>query len=722
MTRVSIFRLSPLLLLLVTALPLAILLFHDASPTTWAQGRTIPSVPRNVTVTPGNASLTLTWEAPSSWGSFPKGGYEVDWYAGASPPMDSSDWKEASPVDSPLASTATSYTFTGTYGDHTVANGTTYQLRVRAFTVNPNDDTDTLPSYWVVASGTPSAGLTFSFDEATYLVREPLGSFVVSVAANQEVAEDTTIKIKATDGTSTPSDPAANRGTDYGGDAEFTVTMTAGSDRVEFPQEIIDDNLPEPSEKFTLTIASVSSGVVGDQDSAVVTIGDNDVGVEFASTAYSVAEGQSSLTVRVVTTQGSDLSSDFSLTVGYTSHGATAGAACGGNTNPDHVTAPSSVNFLANQTHKEIMITICNNGDRPDYDESFTLTLQTSGATGERIFLGDRSSTTVTIQDDDHSHGISPSLPSLEAVTTSPNEPTATSLSVNVSCVDRGLTWVTDFVLRAVNKDDPKDSHVRYFPPDWSCQSDNDLSVLRTMENLPSRPTATTYRVQARARNLFARISPWSDWVEMTTPAVQHQVDGHGAPPCNGCGNEGDEGVVAQGQGRYTELIAQMYEWRNDPQWVSQKPHTDRWDRALLAFGETVADSSLTAMTAAEAQSWADSGLTRWVDVAAALREIESGGKQQPEPTATPEPTPEPTATPEPTPTPTPTPTREPTPTPEPEPAPEPETSDIVSRYDSNGDGKIDVSELQRAFRDYTQGKITYAEMLEVSNAHQGSD
>ena len=30
----------------------------------------------------------------------------------------------------------------------------------------------------------------------------------------------------------------------------------------------------------------------------------------------------------------------------------------------------------------------------------------------------------------------------------------------------------------------------------------------------------------------------------------------------------------------YTALIAQMYEWRNDPQWVSEKAHTDRWDRA----------------------------------------------------------------------------------------------------------------------------------------------
>ena len=81
---------------------------------------------------------------------------------------------------------------------------------------------------------------------------------------------------------------------------------------------------------------------------------------------------------------------------------------------------------------------------------------------------------------------------------------------------------------------------------------------------------------------------------------------------------------------RFHALIAQMKEWRNDPQWAHLKEHTDRWDRALLAFGETVADSTLTAMTAAEAQAFADKGWTRWVEVAEALQQIESDGTQTP--------------------------------------------------------------------------------------------
>ena len=84
---------------------------------------------------------------------------------------------------------------------------------------------------------------------------------------------------------------------------------------------------------------------------------------------------------------------------------------------------------------------------------------------------------------------------------------------------------------------------------------------------------------------------------------------------------------------RYAALIAQMYEWRNDPQWRMYRAHTARWDRALLAFGETVSDASLTPMTAAEAQAFADRGWTRWVEVAEALRQIESGGVRAAAPT-----------------------------------------------------------------------------------------
>ncbi len=103
------------------------------------------------------------------------------------------------------------------------------------------------------------------------------------------------------------------------------------------------------------------------------------------------------------------------------------------------------------------------------------------------------------------------------------------------------------------------------------------------------------------------------------------QYPKHKAPDQEQSGLQGQQPLQQQEAPRdYSELISQMYQWRNDPQWVSEKPHTDRWDRALLAFGETVSDTTLTPMTAAEAQDFADRGWSRWVDVAAALEEIEA--------------------------------------------------------------------------------------------------
>ena len=100
-------------------------------------------------------------------------------------------------------------------------------------------------------------------------------------------------------------------------------------------------------------------------------------------------------------------------------------------------------------------------------------------------------------------------------------------------------------------------------------------------------------------------------------------VDDDANPPqVMGSGGDGSSGT--DGDTGYTELIAQIRGWRNNPQWSISKPHTDRWDRALLAFGETVSDTTLTPMTASEAQGYADRGWTRWVDVAEALRALEA--------------------------------------------------------------------------------------------------
>ena len=86
---------------------------------------------------------------------------------------------------------------------------------------------------------------------------------------------------------------------------------------------------------------------------------------------------------------------------------------------------------------------------------------------------------------------------------------------------------------------------------------------------------------------------------------------------------------------RWAALIEKIREWRNDPRYSSNKAHTDRWDRVLLAFGLPVPDRSLRAMSAAEAQTYADRGWTRWVAVAEALRAVEGPPPPLPDPVVT---------------------------------------------------------------------------------------
>ena len=123
-------------------LPVLAALFA-ASPVT-AQV-TAPSVPRNVSVTPGNDTLTLTWQAPSSWGSWTAAGFIVEWKRSQDGSNSWSVVKLDGTVHVP-GPTDTSFKFAGPQEDqlfstiYTVTNGTSYDLRIQAYTQQPGTD------------------------------------------------------------------------------------------------------------------------------------------------------------------------------------------------------------------------------------------------------------------------------------------------------------------------------------------------------------------------------------------------------------------------------------------------------------------------------------------------------------------------------------------------------------------------------------------------------
>ncbi|MCY4164605.1 MAG: hypothetical protein OXF03_00430, partial [Gammaproteobacteria bacterium] len=71
-------------------------------------------------------------------------------------------------------------------------------------------------------------------------------------------------------------------------------------------------------------------------------------------------------------------------------------------------------------------------------------------------------------------------------------------------------------------------------------------------------------------------------------------------------------------------LVANIRRWRGETH--HGQDHVDRWTRVLIAL--KVETGSLAPMTAAEAQTYADRGWTRWEPVVAALKALEGGAPQ----------------------------------------------------------------------------------------------
>ena len=147
----------------------ALSLFH-ATPAE-AQLPTAPSVPQNVQVTPGDAELTIAWQAPSSWGDWTAAYFQLQWRGGGSTTIFGNIY-EYGPNDfvgvrfssgDYLEPTETSHVFTGIQTDgrdnYPVRNGNIYEFRIRAVSQQPGTDGSIdghfVQGDWVTFSGTP---------------------------------------------------------------------------------------------------------------------------------------------------------------------------------------------------------------------------------------------------------------------------------------------------------------------------------------------------------------------------------------------------------------------------------------------------------------------------------------------------------------------------------------------------------------------------------------
>ena len=99
-----------------------------------------PHEARNVRVASGDGKLTLTWEAPSWWGTWSPGGYEVQWKLASAPSTGwAAVWTSGAPAV--IGPDATRFEFTGQQqGSASVTNGVAYDLRIRGWNKRPGTD------------------------------------------------------------------------------------------------------------------------------------------------------------------------------------------------------------------------------------------------------------------------------------------------------------------------------------------------------------------------------------------------------------------------------------------------------------------------------------------------------------------------------------------------------------------------------------------------------
>ncbi len=173
LTKRPLRRRAALFMLAVSALLAAALMLYGQPAPAYAQSDcTYTSLPRNVQASPGHDKLTLTWDEPASWGSWGGEGYDrsyqIEWRRPGS-----NRWNIVVPYSN-LQYPITAYQFTGTYReqpntgpsrDHTVSNGTTYELQIRAVANSP--DCGSLQASFAQVSGTPLASEGTLSDDAT---------------------------------------------------------------------------------------------------------------------------------------------------------------------------------------------------------------------------------------------------------------------------------------------------------------------------------------------------------------------------------------------------------------------------------------------------------------------------------------------------------------------------------------------------------------------------
>ena len=247
--------------------------------------------------------------------------------------------------------------------------------------VNPSHGAVGTPDTATVTITDNDTGGTMQFSAATYSMTENAGPATVRVTrAGTNLASNVTVQFATTNGTATaPADYA---------DATRVLTFAAGEAFKDVPITIVDDAVAEGNETVVLTLSNPSSGAaLGAIRTAVLTIQDNEQGLQFSAPVYVANEATPTVTIPVVRT-GPAVGT---VTVDYAS--APASATLGA----DYTSVSGTLTFGPGITSRTFTVPI-NNDTLFEAAESVGLRLKNPGG---GALLGSLDAAMISIVDND---------------------------------------------------------------------------------------------------------------------------------------------------------------------------------------------------------------------------------------------------------------------------------------------------------------------------------
>ena len=245
---------------------------------------------------------------------------------------------------------------------------------------------------WILSLG-PAAQfglIQFQNGVITAAEEDPEVSLTVTreMGSQGQVSVDFAVATLAGDTAMSPDDYIAASGTLFFADAEASQSITV---------DLVDDDIFEGSETFSVTLSNVVNGaVLGSGTLAKITLLDDEMGEEpgsffFSATGYAGAEDSASLAVTIIRAFGA--AGEVSLDYQTEDLSATAGA--------DYTSQMGTLTFVEGVKSQVISIAIRDDVDE-EGDETFRILLANPR---QGSSLGGAASVTVTILDNDAPEG-----------------------------------------------------------------------------------------------------------------------------------------------------------------------------------------------------------------------------------------------------------------------------------------------------------------------------